>query len=52
MQELRKKEEQERLKALPGKEREEAKRFLAKLTGELSNLSLSLSILTATDRVC
>ncbi|GAA5953823.1 hypothetical protein JCM3765_000660 [Sporobolomyces pararoseus] len=33
MEELRKKEEQERLKALPGKEREEAKRFLAKLTG-------------------
>ena len=34
MLELRKKEEQERLKGLPGKEREEAKRWLAKLTGE------------------
>ncbi|GAA6021687.1 hypothetical protein JCM11491_001361 [Sporobolomyces phaffii] len=33
MLELRKKDEQERLKGLPGKEREEAKRWLAKQTG-------------------
>ncbi|GAA5941913.1 Gir2p [Sporobolomyces koalae] len=33
MADLRKKEEQERLKLLPGKEREETKRYLAKLTG-------------------
>jgi len=36
MSELRKREEMERLKSLPGKEREEAKRFIAKLTGTLS----------------
>ncbi|GAA6063932.1 hypothetical protein JCM10212_004791 [Sporobolomyces blumeae] len=33
MAEQRKRDESERLKALPGKEREEAKRWLAKLTG-------------------
>lgn len=42
MMELRKKEEMERLKSLPGKEREEAKRFIAKLTGTNSILFRNL----------
>ncbi|GAA5900705.1 Gir2p [Sporobolomyces salmoneus] len=49
MQEVRKKEEQERLKGLPGKEREEAKRFLAKLTGR--QLFESDSTLVGSDAV-
>lgn len=40
--EQRRREEEERLRALPPKEREEAKRWAAKLTGELGVLSARL----------